>query len=80
MLCLTGGHAAAGEVLYVHLFPPNLRFFHKDPLFSKQLLPEAFFLVLRVSDLLYKFIFFKRRFKPLWYSDACKAVAIAKRL
>ena len=42
MLCLTGGHAAAGEVLYVHLISPNLHFFTKDSYFPNSFCQKPF--------------------------------------
>ena len=42
MLCLTGGHAAAGEVLSVHLISPNLCFFTKAPYYPNSFCQKPF--------------------------------------
>ena len=56
MLCLTGGHAAAGEVLSVHLISPNLCFFTKAPYHpnsfcQKPLFSFSVYLISFMSDL-----------------------------
>lgn len=43
MLCLTGGHAAAGEVLAVHLISPNLCFFTKAPYYPNSFCQKLLF-------------------------------------